>query len=357
MSQYNPIIGANLSGLVYRQKDNDGKQALLNHHKGSTAPDYAEAGMIWLDDTATPWVLKIHDGADWIAMGSVNATTNTFEPYHGTALSSYVPYATDTGSTDAYAIAPVPAITAYAAGQIFLLKPANANTGAATIAVSGLSAKTLKNADGSDLSAGQLSTTGVYMMMYDGTNMVLMSGGAMGSPGGVGWSVITTVSATSVAAIEFITDIGTYDEYIIKAYDLTFSAGGASMVMRVSDDGGSTWKNGASDYWWVYYGAISTSTAYATGSQADSSMGVMVNVPDASGESGVVNVMFFNPANSSIKKQFSWQATYPLGNTNKVSISGGGSYQGLTSAIDAVQFLMTSGTVTGEFVLMGRNYA
>lgn len=357
MSQYNPIIGANLSGLVYRQKDNDGKQALLNHHKGSTAPDYAEAGMIWLDDTATPWVLKIHDGADWIAMGSVNATTNTFEPYHGTALSSYVPYATDTGSADAYAIAPVPAITAYATGQIFLLKPANANTGAATIAVNGLSAKTLKNADGSDLSAGQLSSTGVYMMMYDGSDMVLMSGGAAtGSAGGVGWSVITTVSATSAAAIEFITDIGTYDEYVLKGYDINGSAGN-NLVLRVSNDGGSTWENGASDYWWAYSGTVTNAGTFTADDSADTAITIMPNQPNSVPESGIITLSFYSPSESSRRKYFSWQAAYDLGNSNKAEITGGGGYQAAGGAINALQLLMTSGTVTGEFVLMGRNYA
>jgi hypothetical protein len=85
MTQATPTIGANKSGLQYRTEDNDGKKALLNHHKGSAAPGYAEAGLIWLDDTATPWILKIYDGADWIALGEVHATSNTFKPYSGTA--------------------------------------------------------------------------------------------------------------------------------------------------------------------------------------------------------------------------------------------------------------------------------
>lgn len=76
MSQQTPIIGSSQSGIEYRTQDNNGKQALLNHHKGSTVPTYAEAGCIWLDDTATPWLLKIHDGTDWITLAEVNATTN-----------------------------------------------------------------------------------------------------------------------------------------------------------------------------------------------------------------------------------------------------------------------------------------
>lgn len=79
MSQFNPVIGSGKTGQQYRQDDNDGKQALLNHHKGASAPAYAEAGTIWLDDAATPWALKIFDGADWIALGKINATTNGYD--------------------------------------------------------------------------------------------------------------------------------------------------------------------------------------------------------------------------------------------------------------------------------------
>jgi len=76
MSQQTPIIGSGNSGLEYRNQDNDGKKALLNHHKASTAPNYAEAGCIWLDDSATPWVLKIYDGTDWMKFAEVNSSTN-----------------------------------------------------------------------------------------------------------------------------------------------------------------------------------------------------------------------------------------------------------------------------------------
>ena len=86
MSQADSNIGANQSGLAYRTADNSGKKAILNHHKGSAEPSYKEAGMIWLDDTATPWVLKIYDGSTFIALGQVNASLDTFVPNVGTTL-------------------------------------------------------------------------------------------------------------------------------------------------------------------------------------------------------------------------------------------------------------------------------
>lgn len=175
MTQSSPTIGSNKSGLTYRQEDNDGKKALLNHHKGSSAPGYAEAGTLWLDDAATPWLLKIHDGSDWIVLGSINASSNAFQPYQGAGALRFVNYASDTGSADAYAVAPVPAIAAYAAGQVVTLKPGNANTGAATVNVSSLGAKAIKMADGSDLQANAMVATGAYMLVYDGADFIIVN--------------------------------------------------------------------------------------------------------------------------------------------------------------------------------------
>lgn len=175
MTQATPIIGANKSGIVYRQEDNDGKRALLNHHKGPTPPAYAEAGTIWLDDTATPWLLKFHDGADWIVLSAIHPASNAVQPYHGTATLPQLAFAADTGSVNAAAIAPVPAITAYAMGQVVQLRPAFNNTGNMTIAVNGLSAKSIKMPDGTNPPAGALLATAIHTLVYDGTHFVLLN--------------------------------------------------------------------------------------------------------------------------------------------------------------------------------------
>jgi len=212
MTQATTTIGANKSGVQYRTEDNDGKKALLNHHKGSTAPAYAEAGIVWLDDTATPWILKIYDGADWITIASVNASTNAIETYHGTSALRLLNHATDTGAANAYAAAPVPAITAYATGQVVTLKPANANTGASTLAVSGLTAKNIKLLDGGNPASGALVTTGIYHLVYDGTNFVLLNssssqtttltGGVTGSGSGSFAATVAAVTNTATVTVK-----------------------------------------------------------------------------------------------------------------------------------------------------------
>lgn len=182
MSQASPIIGANKSGIVYRQEDNDAKQALMTHHKGSSAPSYAEAGTIWIDDSATPWKMKFHDGSDWITLAEINATSNAVTFYQGTAPTRSLSHATDTGSANAYDIAPSPALGAYATGQIVILKPANSCTGASTLVVSGLAAKTIKMPNGGNTPAGAMQTGTFYFLVYDGTHFILTNpSAALGS--------------------------------------------------------------------------------------------------------------------------------------------------------------------------------
>lgn len=68
-----------------------------NYNKGTSAPTELVAGVPWLDDTATPWVLKIYDGTDWITVAGVNATDNEYLPGNGQV---FFP-ATQNASTDA----------------------------------------------------------------------------------------------------------------------------------------------------------------------------------------------------------------------------------------------------------------
>jgi hypothetical protein len=217
MTQAPPTIGANQSGLQYRTADNDGKKALLNHHKGSTAPSYAEAGILWLDDTATPWVLKIYDGADWIVLASVNASTNAIEAYHGTAALRLLNHATDTGSANAYAVTPTPAITAYATGQLVTLKAANTNTGASTVAVSGLTAKNIKTLDGANPASGAIATTSVHLLVYDGTNFVLLNPAIIPlASGGTGASTASAARTNLGLGTSATLDTGTAANNIVQ---------------------------------------------------------------------------------------------------------------------------------------------
>lgn len=101
-------------------------------------------------------------------------------------LGQYV--ATVGGTADAITLTPSIAITAYAAGQRFSFIASGDNTGAATVAVSGIAgAKDIKRNDGANtaLSAGDIQSGAIVDIEYDGTRFLLLSVNSAATVGGL----------------------------------------------------------------------------------------------------------------------------------------------------------------------------
>lgn len=140
----------------------------------------------------------------------------------------------DTGSSTAYAIAPTPAITAYATYQEFTFKAVNANTTTTpTLAVSGLgSPKTIVNSDGSPLKVGQIPANSIIKVVYDGTNFQLPNN----IPSKLGnWTSITAnidgnghLSATD----GFLIVIGAYSGSTRPAFDIKTDSSATPTTIR-----------------------------------------------------------------------------------------------------------------------------
>lgn len=84
-------------------------------------------------------------------------------------------YAADAEASDSYAITLSPAVAAYAAGQEFSFKANTANTGAASLNVNSLGAKTLKKNTDQDLATGDIEAGSIVKVVYDGTNFQVVS--------------------------------------------------------------------------------------------------------------------------------------------------------------------------------------
>ena len=78
--------------------------------------------------------------------------------------------------TDTITASLSPALTAYANGQIFTLIPANTNTGAVTININGLGAKSITKNGSTALVAGDLVAGVTYSLQYDGTRFQRIAG-------------------------------------------------------------------------------------------------------------------------------------------------------------------------------------
>lgn len=84
-------------------------------------------------------------------------------------------YGVDAGSTDTYAATITPAPSAYVTGALYVLKAATANTGAASVNFNGLGAKTIVKATSTTLSNNDIVANMLCLLVYDGTNMVLLN--------------------------------------------------------------------------------------------------------------------------------------------------------------------------------------
>lgn len=83
-------------------------------------------------------------------------------------------YCLDTGTANTYVIVPNIPITAYEAGQTYKFKALNANTGASTINISGVGAKSLVKSGNVALVAGDIPKDAIITTIYDGVNFQIV---------------------------------------------------------------------------------------------------------------------------------------------------------------------------------------
>lgn len=83
-------------------------------------------------------------------------------------------YQADSVGTDSYAITCTPAPTAYTTGMRFTFKAGTANTGACSLNVNSLGAKTIK-LQNRNLYTGEILANQIVEVVYDGTDMIMVS--------------------------------------------------------------------------------------------------------------------------------------------------------------------------------------
>lgn len=119
-------------------------------------------------------------------------------------VGNYSTYVLDAGGADAYSVTYGAGITfALTNNPVVVFKAVNANTGASTMNANATGVKSIKNVDGSALVANQIKAGGVYAIVYDGTNWMLLNP----TPGIVGsaavFSSTLSVGAVTATSINF----------------------------------------------------------------------------------------------------------------------------------------------------------
>ena len=173
---------------------------------------------------------------------------------------------------------------------------------------------------------------------------------------------IATQTASSSASISFTSGIdSTYKEYIFYFVNMHPATDGASFQFNMSIDSGSNYNVTKTTTYFTAYNYESGGTpalTYATNvdlAQSTAFQNVNSGVGSDNDQCAVGTLHLFNPSSTTFVKHFlTCGNTYESSDlSSNVFVAG---YGNTTSAVDAVQFKMSSGNIdSGQILLFGLN--
>jgi hypothetical protein len=168
---------------------------------------------------------------------------------------------------------------------------------------------------------------------------------------------ISSQTASSSSSLSFTSGIdSTYKEYIFKFINV-HPATGAGLQFNGSIDGGSNYNvTKTTTFFRAYHNEADDGAAvsYATGgdlAQSTNFQGLMGTLGTNNDDSGCGTLHLFDPSNTTFVKHF-------ISNTNIVESGPAsyntyvGGYMNTTSAVNAVQFKMSSGNIDSGTIIM-----
>lgn len=121
-------------------------------------------------------------------------------------------------------------LTAYTTGMVVIFTPANNCTGATTINIESLGAKSIVKGDGTALESGDLQASTIHALIYDGTNFVLLNALSFNLVNG---TLSGTLSVTGALTLNgaLTTDNTTADEVGFKGLPQNEQNGNYTLVL------------------------------------------------------------------------------------------------------------------------------
>lgn len=163
----------------------------------------------------------------FLLTGAGSATARTHNPLTSQVQDGAFNYVAAAGTGDVITLDLTPSITAYVAGGIYWFKATATNTGAATINIDGVGAKDIKKgaAGSTALAAGDITSGGMYGVVYDGTNMQLVTPGLTRN---VSVFAATILDDADAAAVRTTIDVPVTASVLAVANDLSDVADAAT---------------------------------------------------------------------------------------------------------------------------------
>jgi hypothetical protein len=159
---------------------------------------------------------------------------------------------------------------------------------------------------------------------------------------------IEVQSIASVAAIDFTIGLTTdFSEWVLEIAELIPATDNTDLWLRISQDGGSTWKSGASDYMHQRFGTADIGSVSAAGSLADTKMVLGTSLGNTGSRMSAATLTFKSLTHATKFKPVHFQTALAPASTQNVSnVVGTGYFAGNATAINGLRILMSSGNIT-----------
>ena len=160
------------------------------------------------------------------------------------------------------------------------------------------------------------------------------------------------VISSAVAQVDFVQGIGSdFDEYLLTLTNIIPVTNDVGLYARVSEDGGTTFKSGGSDY----AGQSNVLQAGSNFPVAATAPQFQTNctVPNVTTDSGANGEMrFFDPSSSAHVKNFTWHLHGQRAATGPIYAMGNGRYIGTNNAINAIRLFFSTGNIASGIIAL-----
>lgn len=196
-------VNANTSWTQYSIGITIGVTNILWRQVGSATPDAT---------SSTKGKAKLYNSLGSATDGAVDQNTVTRKMQDAASISGTA------SGTNTYTVALSPALDAYRTGQTFEILFTNANTGAATLNINSLGAKSIKKNVSTALVTGDIAAGQILSLSYDGTNFQIIGGS------------IAQASPTQAGVAKLFTDFGAGTDGAIDQNTATRKAQDSSAI-------------------------------------------------------------------------------------------------------------------------------
>jgi len=185
------------------------------------------------------------------------------------------------------------------------------------------------------------------------TGSITIGGSAIGGGGGGAWTFISSQTASSSASIGFTSGIdSTYDVYMFTYSDVDPATDGVTFGLRIDTNGGASFE--ASGYAFHNQTNYATQAYSYTGSYSAATFILCNDLGSHTPEAASGRVFLIAPAGTTHTKMIWSDGLGITAQANFGSCRTFGGWDGGGSAINAIQFIMSSGNIAaGTFALYG----